>query len=805
MADASGHEEALDEADDGGDSGPEEDAVEDAKAGAAQIEVVGAEGSEEKGEQDADDLVLLPGGHVGVIQGTLFVSPGSGRWRQGGDHGLRSFLRGGVALWRLCRRHKKIRNGEAGGSLECGGMGRSSGCMGLDVAGQRPEFPGILKPRMPRYPISRKRAKSALPVASPAPPVAAPGTPAMARSRRSLLTEEPLILVGLVLVAAYFARDILIPLSIALTLNFLLAPAVIKLQRLRINRVIAVALVAVMAFSIVGAVGWIVARQVIAVVTDLPNYRDNIHNKLMALHAPTSGPLGMAVSSIREIGAEVSGETQPPAAPAPAPKPFRTWREREQARLQALQQPVPVRVIPQEPVRSPSFSQYLRQYASPVLKPLGAIVLVVIFTLYMLLKREDLRNRLLLLAGIGQLNLVTQALNEAAERISRYLIMNVLVNAGYGVVFGVSLYLLHVPNATLWGALMGILRMVPYAGTMIAGLAPVAFTLAVFNGWWHPMWVLLLFTGLEFVIANFIEPHVYGKGAGISSFALVLMAVVWTLLWGWPGLIVSTPLTVCLIVMGRHIPQMKFLYILLGDDAELSPEAHFYERLLAMDQAEARQIAEQYLDGRDLVELYDNVVLPALILSEQDRHKGVLDEVHGAWIYQSSIELIAELSDYQSPHMKRPCADQPTPGRVRPVVCIPADDQADEIVGTMFAQLLERCGHKTILLGAATRTPEILARLGEDAGTIVCISAVPPFAFAQARKLAQMLREQLPANPVVVGLWGGTDDPETLQSRFGAANPDRVVTTLGGAISEIRRMEGEAPPPAAREVKAVTT
>ena len=639
---------------------------------------------------------------------------------------------------------------------------------------------------MPRLPISRKRSRP-VPLAAAAAPAA--GLPTIPRPRRSLLTEEPLILLGLALVAAYIAREILIPLSIALTLNFLLAPAVIKLQRLRINRMIAVLLVAVMAFSMVGGVGWIVARQVIAVVTDLPNYRSNIHDKLMALHAPTNGPLGTAVNSIREIGAEISSETQPPP---PAPKPLRTRREREEARLQAAQQPVPVRVIPQTQTKS----QYLSQYAWPVLKPLGAVVLVVIFTLYMLLKREDLRNRLLLLAGIGQLNLMTQALNEAAARISRYLILNVLVNAGYGVIFGVGLYLLHVPNATLWGALMGILRMVPYAGTMIAGLAPVAFTLAVFNGWWHPLWVLLLFAGLEFVIANFVEPHVYGKGAGISSFALVLMAVVWTLLWGWPGLIVSTPLTVCLIVMGRHIPQMKFLYILLGDDAELSPEAHFYERLLAMDQPEARRIAENFLEGRDLVELYDQVVMPALILSEQDRHKGVLDEVHGAWIYQSSIELIAELSDYESPHIKRPCADQPTPDRVRPVVCIPADDHADEIAGTMFAQLLEQCGHKTLLLGAAALTPEIMTRLGEDTGTIVFISAVPPFAFAQARRLSQTLREHLPSNPLIVGLWGGTEDPETLQPRFGTAGPDSVVTTLGAALSQVRRMESKAPPPA---------
>jgi len=632
------------------------------------------------------------------------------------------------------------------------------------------------------------RPKRASITTLPSVPLPAVSTPSMPRPRRSLLTEEPLILLILVLLVAYFARVILIPLAIAVTLNFLLAPAVMRIERLRIKRVFAVTLVVVMAFTIVGGVGWIVARQVFAMVNALPNYRENIHEKLVSLHAPTAGPLGHTLNSIHEIGAEISEETNP--APT-KPEELRTWREREQARLEAEKQPIPVTVIP----HPQSNSQYLRQYAVPILKPIGALAMVLIFTVYMLLKREDLRNRLLLLAGIGQLNLMSQALNDAAARISRYLIMNVLVNAGYGVIFGIGLYLLHVPNATLWGALMGILRMVPYAGTLIAGLSTLAFTLAVFNTWWHPLWVLLLFLGLEFVIANFVEPHIYGKRTGISSFALVVMAIVWTLLWGWPGLIVSTPLTVCLIVMGRHIPQMKFLHILLGDDAELSPEAHFYDRLLAMDQPEARQITSRFLEGRELVELYDGVVLPALILSEQDRHKGVLDDVHGTWLYQSSIELIAELAEYQPPKPSSPGNVEAEPQAKSPVVCVPAGDQADEIAGTMFAQLLDQRGHKTMVLAAEALSPEIMTRLAEDPGTILCISAVPPFAFAQARRLAQTLRENLPQNPLIVGLWGDSDDPDTIRSRFGNVHLNGVSRTLAEALRQVKAIEQPAAVP----------
>lgn len=623
----------------------------------------------------------------------------------------------------------------------------------------------------------------------PAPP---PGS--ALRPRAGGLSAEPLIILALVLVGLYFARVVLIPLAIALSLNFLLSPAVTQIERLRIRRIPAVLLVIAMSFALAWGVGWIVTRQVISVINDLPNYQQNIQQKITSLHAPTSGPLGRAFKSIQEIGSEISNATNP-TPPQQTEPPARTRRERERQRLeQQSKEPVPVRVI--RP--APTTGQYLQQYAWPLLEPVGVLVMILIFTFYMLVKHENLRNRLLLLAGRGRISLMTQAMNEAAARISRYLVMNVLMNAAYGVVFGISLSLLHIPNATLWGALMGILRMIPYAGTMAAGISTIAFALAVFPGWWHALWVALLFAGLELTVANFIEPHVYGRRTGISAFALIVMAVVWTLLWGWPGLIVSTPLTVCLIVMGRYIPQLSFLDILLGEDAELSPEAHYYERLLAMDQPEAHEIALAYLERHTLLELYDRVVLPALILSEQDRHKGVLDNVRGPWLYQSVTELIAEFTDYQpedgdeepeEARSKRSREEgEKRAAAIRPVVCVPAEDEVDEIAATMLAQLLEQRGHGTMLLHSTSLTPEILSRLAQEPETAVCVSAVPPFAFAQARKMAQSLRDSLPHNPIVVGLWGGDGEKETLRGRFGVARPDAVATNLSSALKRVEEL-----------------
>jgi len=586
-------------------------------------------------------------------------------------------------------------------------------------------------------------------------------TTSTTRPRRGLLTNEPVILLTLVLLGLYFARDVLIPLAMAVTLNFLLAPAVIFFERMKVRRVSAVVLVVFMAVLVAGGLGYIVARQVIGVVNELPNYRQHIASKLAELNMPAEGRFGQTVKSIEVIGETLSSENGTGA------------------------KAMPVRVIPP----AESASRRLGELLRPVAGPLATLGMVLIFTIYMLLKREDLRNRLLLLAGVSRLNLMTQALNEAAERISRFLVMNVLVNVSFGIVFAIGLYLLKVPNATLWGALLAMLRMVPYAGTMIAGFATVGYTLAYFDSWWHPLGVFLLFAGLEMVVSNFVEPYFYGRNTGISALALVTMAIVWTLLWGWAGLVVSTPLTVCLIVFGRYVPQMSFLHILLGEEAELAPEAHFYERLLATDQAEAHNIADRFLEGHGLVNLYDEVVMPALIMTEQDRHKGVLDDVRSSYLFQSAMELVAELTDYKSPLVSEGCDPDGVSAKTNPVVCVPAGDQADEIAATMLAQLLEQCGHKTLLLPAAALVPEILARLAEEPGTILCISAVPPFAFAQARTLALRLRQSLPENRMLIGLWTSGTDRDVLRERFGQGHPDFVVATLREALAQIKECE----------------
>src|SRR5579872_3115145 len=489
------------------------------------------------------------------------------------------------------------------------------------------------------------------------------------------------VLIGAV-ATLYFAREILIPFAFALTLTFLLTPVVALLQRLHTGRLGSVLITALVSITMACTIGWVIANQLVDVANQLPLYRENIQAKIQAFHIPSTGPLGHATESVKEVLAELSnsGAASPP----------RNQKQRNAA--PTVTSPVPVQMV------APATSGWaeLRDWGTPILAPLGRTGIVAIFAVFMLLKREDLRNRLLRRAGLGQLNLMTQALDDAAGRVSRYILMQFLVNAGFGIVFGLGLFWIGVPYAALWGAVAGILRIVPYVGTTVAATLPIALSLAVFDGWLKPLLVFLLVASLELVIGNFLEPWLYGAHVGISSLALLVSSVFWAVLWGPAGLILSTPLTVCVVVLGRHVPQLSFLHILLGDEPVLAAEAKIYQRLLAMDQPEAHTVVDEYLKGRPLVELYDSVLIPALSMAEQDRHKGAIDAAREEFLFLSINEMLAELSEYQladssSEEDLVPIADTTERPNAR-IFCVPAHDQADEITAAMLAQALEQKG-----------------------------------------------------------------------------------------------------------------
>jgi predicted PurR-regulated permease PerM len=672
----------------------------------------------------------------------------------------------------------------------------------------------------------------------------------MARARPTEFPRgEPLLLLAVLVLVLYFARELLIPLAFALSLAFLLGPAVERLERIRLPRLPAIALVGAIAGVLLCGVGYVVARQLLHVAQTLPIYRLTLQKKMASVHSPTERSIEKALSNLEDIGADLAHSAAPPTPVV--------WPNAPNL------QPQPVRVVPPDGGQLEATGQM----ALTILKPIGTVAVVIVFTIYMLLKREELRNRLLLLAGMGHISLMTQALQDAATRISQYLVLQAAVNAAYGLCFGVGLYFIGVPDATLWGVLAAILRVIPYVGTATSLILPLIVSFVLPSSW-APLLVLGLFLALELTVTNFLEPWLYGSRTGISSLALLAMAIFWTLLWGWPGLVLSTPLTVCMVVLGRYVPQMSFLHTLLGTEAELSADAAFYERLLAMDQTEAHAIADRFLEGgKSLVELYDNVVIPALSLAEQDRHQGALDDARSNFLFLSIGELIAELTNYhpknhadnipaniltsddlplsiapthnlpndhapansndnalahqatgnaastsrsasgngtarrttsdnapadQAPSVNTP-AHKPlrSPARQAPapkefaVVCISASDQADELTALMLAQLMEQADHSTLLLTADTLSNELLDTLAKEPETVVFISALPPFAFSHARSICQRVRTHLPGNRICIGFWNTADDPEQTIERFGNGRPNVVLGTLSQALQQV--------------------
>jgi predicted PurR-regulated permease PerM len=602
----------------------------------------------------------------------------------------------------------------------------------------------------------------------------------------------PLLTFVVSIAALYFAKAVLVPLALAVLFAFLLTPLVTGLERLRLGRMPSVLLVLIVSFSLVGGVGWIVANQLIEVINQLPNYTSNIREKMESFHGPHGGSLAKATDNVQELTKELS--TSPPnQVPPPAPRrPAKMQTRKSPSSLPSDERPLQVQIVESPP----GALQSLRNLLGPLLAPLSTAGVVVVFSIVMLIKREDLRNRLLRLLGQRQLNLATQAFDDATQRVSRYLRMQFAVNATYGSLVTIGLYFIGLQTALLWGVLAGILRFVPYIGPIIGGGLPLILALAVFAGWLQPILCLALFVVVEVTVAYIVEPWLYGTHTGISSLAILVAAVFWTALWGPTGLVLSTPLTVCLVVLGRYVPQLEFLHVILGDEPVLSPDVQLYQRLLAMDQHEAHTVIELFLKDRSLVELYDAVMIPALSMAEEERHRGVLDEARENFLIQSVNEFVAELADHVT---ERPAASEQNgegaliesnnprvpPSEVR-VVCIPASDRADETTAGMLAQLLEMAGYATMSLPVLTFPADVFEDLSIQESDIVCISALPPFALMNARSLSKRLRVSFPKLRIVVGLWNFSGGGVKAEERLEAAFAVEVVTTLAQAVERIQ-------------------
>jgi predicted PurR-regulated permease PerM len=592
-----------------------------------------------------------------------------------------------------------------------------------------------------------------------------PATDVPAASRLSTL-------VGFVVVitALYLGRPVLIPLAFAVVFAFWLTPLVDLLEKCRLGRVPSVLAVLAVAFALIGFVGWGVTNQLMQIMGKLPDYSANIHRKIEAVHTPSESGLGRATATVNQMSKELTAASE-------------TAGNERLGRNQS-KQPISVQVA--TPPRTAA--EYLRDVVGPLTGILETSAIVVILTLFILVRRQDLRNRMLRLAGRPQLHLMTQAIDEGSTRLGHYLLLQLAVNAGYGLLFGLGVYIIGIPNALLWGAFASILRFVPYIGTLASAAFPMAMAVAVFPGWTQAGLIFALFIALELGVANLIEPWLVGSHTGVSPLAILVAAIFWGMLWGPAGLVLSTPLTLCLILIGRYVPQLRFLDILLGDEPVLSTPAHFYQRLLAFDEDEAKEIADKYLKENPIGSIYESVLVPALLMAEQDRHMNVVDERRTSFIHQSISELIDEM--HEASRNKSAAADKDlSPATLSPltgprIVCVPVRDEADAIVGRMLAQLLQHAGHDAYPLDIGP-VSTMLQQIEELKANVVCLSALPPLAAGHAKSLCRQVRQRFPDVRIVLGLWESPGGTAKVQERLGGNCADLIGTSLLQIVSLI--------------------
>jgi predicted PurR-regulated permease PerM len=583
---------------------------------------------------------------------------------------------------------------------------------------------------------------------------------------------RPVILLGaiaLVVAILYMARALLMPIAVAILLTFLLHPLVSALERRRVPRILAVVLVVALVFSALGALVSTMAWQVTSLAAELPRYRDNMRRKVAEIRgAGQGGVVEEVTETAREVTKELEKSDQ---SPPPGERPL----------------PVVVR----------SERTGLWQLPS-LLEGLAGAGVVVVLVIFMLLERDELRDRLFRLIGYARLTTTTRALDEAGRRISRYLLMQTAINVTFGLGVGVGLALIGLPYAALWGVLGAILRFIPYVGPWIAALAPIALSVATAVGWQQPILVAGLFLVLELLANMVLEPVLYGQSAGVSQVALLIAVAFWTWLWGAVGLALATPLTVCLVVLGKYVPELGFIGVLMADQPPLAHDARFYQRLLALDRDGAAGVVRDY-EGEHV---YDRVVVPALNRLERDHARGALD----AGEHEAAVRVAREVLEADAAARREaggvapagvPDAEAPQEAPRRLLLGAPARGASDEVALHLLRYLLEPAGWEVEVLSPRLLAAELLAAVEARRPAAVCIGAVPSgAAAAHTRYLCKRLRARFPELRLVVGRWAPGARVARIGDRILASGADHFATTLVGTRDQIRllaRLDLDAP------------
>jgi len=536
--------------------------------------------------------------------------------------------------------------------------------------------------------------------------------------------------VALVVAILSRAQGVLVPVALAVMAAFVLTPPVRALERAGLYRLVSIALVLAVALSLVGAFGYVLSRQFNDFASRMPQYAASIKTKLAALRETRKGTLGQIEDTVEEVTHELDRQEAQHPPPGDA-------RGQPTATLQAQ----PVSIVPSQP----SDVESLRSLLEPVLNPVITSGIVLILTTFMLVGREDLRNRVIRLVGSRRVTVTTRTLDEAAERISQFLFSQSLINAGFGLCIAIGLLVIGVPYALLWGVAAAVLRFVPYLGSLLALMMPAALAFVGSPGWAPTIETVVLFVALDATTANVVEPILIGTRTGLSSLALLISAMFWTWLWGPVGLVLSTPLTVCLAAIGKHVPEMEFLAVVLGDEPPLEAPITFYQRLLAGDETEAADIIDHELGAQTRATVFDDVVVPTLVRAGRDHLRSDISAEEEQFVVRAIRDTLS-----RSRELALPNGTPATPDGTRRILGVPARNQSDELGLEMLGQLL---GGGWILepLTTATLASEVLLAIGEALpDVVVCIVSLPPGGLSHARYLCKRIHSQFPTLPIWV-------------------------------------------------------
>ena len=581
----------------------------------------------------------------------------------------------------------------------------------------------------------------------------------------------------MVVAVLYLARDVLIPLALGTLLAFILAPLVAWLRYVWIPRIAAITIATIFAVSVVAGISVAVGMQLVQLASNVPSYQRNILEKIESVRAmaPAGDVVGRVTTSLRSLQDAIG-----------ARRPREESRPRQD---EATPKPIPVTI---EPGRSEPIG-LIRTIVEPLLGPIGTAGLVLIFVVFILVEREELRDRFIRLVGGHDLQRSTQLITEAAERVSRYLISQLLVNVSYGVPIGIGLWLIGVPNAMLWGLLATVLRFIPYLGPWIAALFPVVIAIGSEPGWTMALWTIGLFLVMELISNNVVEPFVYGASTGLTSFAVILAAIVWTTLWGPIGLVLSTPLTVCLVVIGRHIPQLAVLDLLLGRDPVLTPAERFYQRILAGNVEEAIEVADAVVAESSALAFYDDVALEALRLAENDRQRSDDPAARRAIVASTEAviaDVVEQVEEDEKKATKAGARAAAGGGAVRPgrVICFAGRTDLDLASARLLAAYLERLGYAAEVRDAEALAPHAGPRADLADVSAVCLCYLSPRPRAYIRYACRRLHTSERGLPTLLCLWNLAPDSELTSSLESCGEQARIVTSLREAERELSKL-----------------